>query len=207
MEQVMNPETTAMILVGYQNDYFAPDGILRGVVEEPNRVDSVLANTLAFIRAVADSGMAIISTPIVLAPDYRALASPVGILHTIKQSGAFTLGSSGAETIPELLAFGDRIMYVRGKVGFNAFSNTSLETVLQDRGIEDVLVAGMITSLCIDSTGRAAYERGYRVTVLADCASSRTAVEQAFFCQSVFPLYASVVQSAELATSLTSVVA
>jgi nicotinamidase-related amidase len=47
----MSPRTTALILVGYQNDYFAPQGILRGVVEEPDRVDRVLANTLAFIRA------------------------------------------------------------------------------------------------------------------------------------------------------------
>lgn len=203
----MNPDTTAMILVGYQNDYFAPNGILRGVIEEPDRVDSVLASTLAFIDAMEDSGMTIISTPIVLAADYRALASPVGILNTIKESGAFTLGSSGAETIPELLAFGDRITYVTGKVGFNAFSNTTLEAVLQERGIKDVLVAGMITSLCIDSTGRAAYERGYRVTVLADCASARTAVEQAFFCESVFPLYASVVESTELAMTLTMVAA
>jgi len=29
----MNPNTTAIILVGYQNDYFAADGILRGVIE------------------------------------------------------------------------------------------------------------------------------------------------------------------------------
>ncbi|MEN9632838.1 MAG: hypothetical protein RL077_1242, partial [Verrucomicrobiota bacterium] len=31
----MNPATTALILVGYQNDYFAANGILRGVIEEP----------------------------------------------------------------------------------------------------------------------------------------------------------------------------
>ena len=33
----MDPNTTALILVGYQNDYFASNGILRGVVEEANR--------------------------------------------------------------------------------------------------------------------------------------------------------------------------
>jgi hypothetical protein len=47
----VNPTTTALILVGCQNDYFAEDGILRGVVEEPNRVDSVLRATLQFIDA------------------------------------------------------------------------------------------------------------------------------------------------------------
>jgi nicotinamidase-related amidase len=195
---MMNAATTAMILVGYQNDYFAQDGILRGVVEDPDRVDAVLEATLRFIDAVASTSMPIISTPIVLEPDYRALASPVGILHTIKESGAFKAGSSGAETIPELLAYGDRVTYVTGKVGFNAFSNTRLEATLTASGVTDVLVAGMVTSLCIDSTGRAAYERGYNVTVLSDCTSARTNAEQDFFCTSVFPLYGAARTGAEV---------
>jgi len=197
----MDPKTTALILVGYQNDYFAKDGILRGVVQEPNRVDSVLANSLAFIGQVATTPMTIISTPIVLEQGYRALASPVGILNAIKESGAFKSGSAGAETIPELLAFGDRVMYITGKVGFNAFSNTTLDAVLKERGIKDVLVAGMVTSLCIDSTGRAAYERGYSVTILSDCSSARTPEEQDFFCKNIFPLYGGVATSAELAAA------
>ena len=191
----MNPKTTAVILVGYQNDYFAANGILRGVVEEPNRVDSVLANSLAFIRAMIPTPLTLIATPIVLEPDYRALANSVGILDTIKASGAFKAGTPGADTIPELAAFGDRITYVKGKVGFNAFSNTALDGVLQSRGIKDVLVAGMVTSLCIDSTGRAAYERGYSVTILSDCTSARTRAEQDFFCKNIFPLYGGVLDS------------
>ena len=185
----MNPDTTAMILVGYQNDYFAQDGVLRGVVEDSASVDSVLANTVAFITAMADSGVTMIATPIVMTADYRAMANPVGILNTMKEAGAFTEGSVGAKTIPEILAFGDRIQYVTGKVGFNAFANTALADVLQDKGITDVLVAGQVTSLCVDSTGRAAYERGYDVTILADCTSSRTTTEHDFFCDVVFPLY------------------
>ncbi len=203
----MNPKSTAVILVGFQNDYFAPDGILRGVVEEPNRVDAVLANTLAFLRKVAPTELTIISTPIVLEPDYRALANSVGILDTIKASGAFKAGTPGAATLPELLAFGDRITYVKGKVGFNAFSHTELDQVLRERGIATVLVAGMVTSLCIDSTGRAAYERGYNVRILADCSSARTRSEQEFFCQNIFPLYGGVLTNEQALAELASVTA
>jgi len=202
----MNPNTTAIILVGYQNDYFAPTGILRSVVEEPNRVDNVLANSLALIRALAPTPVTMIATPIVLEPEYRALANSVGILDKIKQSGAFKSGSSGAETIPELKAFGDRILYVLGKIGFNAFSSTELDRVLKQKGIKDVLVAGMVTSLCIDSTGRAAYERGYSVQILSDCTSARTREEQDFFCKNIFPLYGGVLDSQQ-ATAELSVVA
>jgi len=194
----MNPATMALILVGYQNDYFAKDGILRGVVEDPLGVDRVLGNTLAFIRALAPTEATIISTPIILAPDYRAMASPVGILNTMKEVGAFKEGTTGADNIPELAEFAGRIEYVSGKVGFNAFSNTALGDVLADRGIESVLVCGMVTSLCIDSTGRAAYERGYDVTIVSDCSSARTDAEQVFFCENVFPLYGRAATSGEV---------
>lgn len=203
----MDPKTTALILVGYQNDYFAADGILRGVVEEPNRVDAVLKNSLEFIRAMAPTDMTIIATPIVLEPDYRALANSVGILDTIKASGAFKAGTAGADTIPQLLEFGDRVTYVTGKVGFNAFSNTTLDTVLKAKGIKHVLVAGMVTSLCIDSTGRAAYERGYSVKILSDCCSARTRSEQDFFCDNIFPLYGGVLTSAQAIEQLSLVTA
>jgi nicotinamidase-related amidase len=200
----MNFKNTALILVGYQNDYFAKDGILRGVIEEPGRVDQVLENTVRLIEALRDTQATIISTPIVLKPDYRALASPVGILHAIKESGAFAFGSPGAETIPEIAAFGDRIRYVTGKVGFNGFSGTQLDEVLKENGITKVMLAGMVTSLCIDSTGRAAYERGYSVTVLSDCTSSRTPTEQEFFCSTVFPLYGSAKTSTDILAEATA---
>jgi nicotinamidase-related amidase len=165
-------------------------------------VDNVLANSLAFIRAMAPTPMTMIATPIVLEPEYRALANSVGILDKIKQSGAFKAGTSGAETIPELTAFGDRILYVMGKIGFNAFSNTELDRVLKQREIKDVLVAGMVTSLCIDSTGRAAYERGYSVQILSDCTSARTREEQDFFCKNIFPLYGGVIDSKQATAQL-----
>jgi nicotinamidase-related amidase len=160
----MDPSKTALILVGCQNDYFAKDGILRGVVEDPLTVDRVLDNTLALIRALAPTDVTIISTPIILAPDYRAMASPVGILNTMKEVGAFKEASTGSANIPELDEFADRILYVSGKAGFNAFSITTLGEMLSERGIESALVCGLVTSLCIDSTGRAAYERGYNVS-------------------------------------------
>jgi nicotinamidase-related amidase len=191
----MEPKKTALILIGYQNDYFAQDGILRGVVQEADRVDHTLAHTLDLIRKLSPTPVSIVSTPIILNPDYRALASPVGILHAIKESGAFRAGSKGAENIPELAAFGDRITYVSGKVGFNAFANTRLDTVLQEAGVTDLLVAGMVTALCVDSTGRAGYERGYRVSILSDCTSARTRSEQDFYCRNVFPLYGSVLNN------------
>jgi nicotinamidase-related amidase len=99
---------------------------------------------------------------------------------------------------------GARILQVPGKRGLNAFSSTRLDEVLKDRGITEVILAGVVTSICIDSTGRAAHERGYGVTVLSDCTAGRTRFEQDFYCREVFPLYARVRTSDEVAAELIS---
>jgi nicotinamidase-related amidase len=198
----MNFKEIAVILVGYQNDYFAEDGILKSVVEEPGRVDEVLKNTIALIEKLQPTEATILATGIVLTPSYRALANSTGILDKIKEVGAFTKGTPGAETINELKQFGDRILYVTGKEGFNSFSGSNLDELLKGKGIKQVWVAGMVTSLCVDSTGRAAYERGYQVSILQDCSSARTPFEQDYFCENVFPLYANVIKGSELHASV-----
>ncbi len=195
---------TAIIFIGYQNDYFAADGVLRGVIEEPDRTRKVLANTLALIEAVKDTAAMLVATPIVFTADYSELREPEGILKAIKEAGAFRRGTKGVETIPEFVAYGERITEVSGKRGLNAFSNTSLDEKLQEREIADICLAGAVTSICIDSTGRAAFEKGYRVHVLSDCTAGRSAVEQAFYCEAIFPLYAEVLTSADLLSRFSS---
>lgn len=189
----MEAKQTALILIGYQNDYFAEDGILHGVIEESSRATGVVGNTVELIKHLALTDALIIITPIIFTPDYKELVEPIGILKTIKEVGAFKAGTKGSKTIPELLRFGDRIVEIPGKRGLNAFSNTELSITLAERGITDVVIAGAVTSICIDSTAREAFEKGYKVTVLSDCTSGRTVVEQDFYCDQVFPLYANVV--------------
>jgi len=183
---------TAVVLIGFQNDYFDASGILAAALEDRAWCDQMLSNTLDLLKTLHDEPVLMISTPIVFTPDYSELVEPTGILKTIKDTGAFKGGCSGAETIPELRSLGDRIVEVPGKRGLNAFSNTDLDDLLREHGVERVALAGVVTSICIDSTGRAAHERGYQVSVLSDCTAGRTAFEQEFYCEKVFPIYAEV---------------
>lgn len=191
-------QKTAVILIGYQNDYFADDGILVGALEDASWNKEMLANTVSLLNRLVPTETLLIATPIQFTEDYSELAEPTGILEVIKNVGAFKAGNPGSETIPELAAHGDRIRTVPGKRGLNAFSNTDLEEVLSEHGVTDVVLAGVVTSICIDSTGRAAHERGYRVSVLADCTAGRTEFEQKFYCESIFPLYAHVIDTPTL---------
>ena len=198
----MNFKEIAVVLVGYQNDYFAENGILKAVVEEPGRVDEVLKNTISLLEKLVATEATILATGIVLTPSYRALSNSTGILEKIKEAGAFTKGTPGAEPINEIKQFGDKIIHVTGKEGFNSFKDTELDELLKAKGIKQVWVAGMVTSLCIDSTGRAAYEKGYQVSILEDCCSARTNFEQEFFCENVFPLYAKVINGSNVKASV-----
>ncbi|MCH2145466.1 MAG: cysteine hydrolase [Phycisphaerales bacterium] len=191
----VDPGKTALLLIGFQRDYFDPKGILYSVVEESHRVSGTLAHTLRLIEAYKDTPMVMVNTPIVFSETYRELENPIGILKTIREVEAFKEGTFGAETIDEITAYGDRIIEVPGKVGFNAFTNTRLEELLRSSGVERVLLAGCVTSICVNATALQAFESGFDVTVLSDCTSSRTPLEQDFFCQNVFPLFSEVCAS------------
>lgn len=196
---------TAVILVGYQNDYFASDGILRGVIEESDRTNNILQNTLRMVDRLHTSDVLLIQTPIIFTENYEELVNPVGILKAIVDAKAFLAGTAGSKVIDEFDSYGDRILTVEGKRGLNAFSSTRLEHVLNQNMVDHVVLAGAVTSICIDSTGRAAHERGFRVTVLSDCTASRTPLEQEFYCENVFPLYADVTTSNDFVEHVKSI--
>ena len=85
-----------------------------------------------------------------------------------------------------------------GKTGLNAFSNTDVERLLKQKGIERVVIAGVVTSACIDSSARSASEKGFDVVVLSDCTAGRNNFEQEFYCNDIFPRFAHVKSSKEL---------
>ena len=58
------------------------------------------------------------------------------------------------------------------KPGKGAFYQTDLDLMLRNRGIETLLVAGVTTEVCVNTTVREANDRGYRCLVLADCCAS-----------------------------------
>ena len=190
MNQTVNK---AIILIGLQNDYFSDDGILKEVVEESSKVSNIIENIINLVERLDNT--LIISTPIIFSEDYNELVEPVGILQTIKEVGAFKKGTKGAETIDQIKAFGDKIIEIPGKLGLNAFANTSLEETLSSKNIEEVILAGTVASICIDSTGRSAHEKGFKVTMLSDCISGRTVFEKDFYCENVYPLYANITTS------------
>lgn len=201
----MDLSRTALLLIGFQNDYFHPKGILHNVFENKVQLDAVLSNTCKVIEAFANSEALIIETPINFTPDYSELDEPIGILKIIKDNGAFVKDDFGSQAIAAIHDSEASIACLPGKRGLNCFSNTALEEMLREQAIEEVIIVGAVTSLCIDTAGREAMDLGFKVTILSDCILGRTDVEQQFYLEHIMPLYSKVLTSQELIESLSSI--
>ena len=197
---MLNLSSTALLLVGFQNEYFAENGILHPVVDEPEQYPRVLNNIVTLLEHWADTPATLIATPVTFSPTYAEIPDPVGLLKVIKEQKAFQKGSPGANMVNDLVPFRDRnqILELEGRQSFNAFATTGLDDALEDNNIKSIVLAGAATAICIDSTARAAHERGYDVSILSDCIISRTGLEQELYVESIFPLYARVITSSDL---------
>jgi nicotinamidase-related amidase len=60
------------------------------------------------------------------------------------------------------------------KVRFDAFQWTSLEPLLRGLGVAELVVCGVVTNLCVETTVRSAFMRDFPVTLLADCCAAKT---------------------------------
>jgi nicotinamidase-related amidase len=79
-------------------------------------------------------------------------------------------GEAGHDIISALYpAAGEPVI---DKPGKGAFYQTELELMLRNRGIENLLVCGVTTEVCVNTTVREANDRGYRCIVLGDCCAS-----------------------------------
>lgn len=194
--------STALLLIGFQNDFFAIDGALRPKIEDGAALDRALAGTVRLLRRLVDTEAKVVASRIAFSDGYTELTDPVGILAAIRDLKAFKSGSAGSATVPEVAQFGDRISDVTARHGFDAFFGTDLADVLTKAGAQTVLVAGALAAVCIDSTARAAREHGFRVGVVEDCTVGRTPFEHRFYCEEIFPLYGDVVRSWEICRPL-----
>lgn len=185
----MNPESTAVLLIEYQNDFLKPNGAQYEAVSEVVESTGMVANSLALAREARQLGATIMLAPISFADGYPELPrEPYGILKGVVDSGAFKKGSWGAQIIDELAPQQGDII-IEGKKGLDCFMSTDLDFILRARGITDLAIAGLLTNCCVESTMRSAYERGYRVVTLVDCTATVSEEEQRVATQRDFAMF------------------
>lgn len=185
----MDPTTTAVVLIEYQNDFTSPGGSLHDAVKPVMESTNMLENTLDTVERARELGATIVHAPITFTPDYHELASePYGILKGVVDSNSFRKGTWGAEIV-DTLAPQERDIVVEGKRGLDAFATTNLDFILRSRGITTIALGGFLTNCCVESTMRTAYEKGYNVVTLTDCTATVSEDEQRLAVEKNYPMF------------------
>lgn len=160
---------TALLVVDVQNDFASPDGSLY-----VDGGDVVVERVNEEVGKAAAAG-----SPIFYTQDWHPPSTP----HFEKDGGIWPVhcvaGSPGAEFHPRLVVEGEVVRKgTGGEDGYSGFtvrdpktgeeSPTPLESLLRERGAEEVVVVGLATDYCVKETALDAVEKGFPTAVLQD---------------------------------------
>ena len=198
----INPATTALVLIEFQNEFTSPGGVLHDAVAEVMDSTGMLGNTTALVDKARKAGVTIMHAPITFAPGYGELTRhPYGILKGVVDGNAFVKGTWGAAIVDDLTpAAGD--ILIEGKRGLDTFASTNLDFILRSKGIDTIILAGFLTNCCEESTMRSGSENGYRVITLTDCTAATSTAEHENAIAFDYPMFSEPVASAEVAAAL-----
>lgn len=162
---------TALILIDLQK------AIVQMPVVAP--IGEVLANANKLLAAFRQAGL-----PVVL-----VTVDPAGFKPGLRSEAP---GPARGAYPPEALALTPEIEPVPGDIritkhSWGAFYNTGLDEALRQRGVTGLVLAGVATSIGIESTARAAHERGYNLTFARDAMTDRVASAEENSLRVIFP--------------------
>ncbi|MCW2296371.1 Nicotinamidase-related amidase [Rhodococcus erythropolis] len=198
----LDPATTAVVLIEYQNDFTTEGGVLHEAVAPVMESNGLLANTTALVDAARAAGVTVMHAPITFAEGYNEITShPYGILKGVVDGKAFVKGSWGAAIVDEL-APKDGDIVIEGKRGLDTFASTNLDFILRSKGIRTILLGGFLTNCCVESTMRTGYENGYRVITLTDCVAGTSVAEHENAITYDYPMFSHPVTSKEVLGAL-----
>jgi len=185
----MDPKSTAVVLIEYQNDFTSDGGTLHQAVKPVTDQTNMLANTVETVKQARALGATIVYAPISFTNDYHELSpNPYGILKGVVDSKSFRQGSWGAEIVDVLKPEPGDIV-VEGKRGLCGFATTNLDFILRSRGIKTIALGGFLTNCCVESTMRTGYEKGYDVVTLKDCTATLSEEEQRVAVEKNYPMF------------------
>ncbi|KAB2091261.1 hypothetical protein ES319_A03G179800v1 [Gossypium barbadense] len=144
-----NPKTTALLVIDMQN-YFA------------SMAKPILSNAITTINLCREA-----SIPIFFTRHCHKSPADYGMLGEWWDNDLIFDGTVDSELIPEIgrLSKPDEVVE---KNTYSAFENTRLHEMLVEKKVEEVIITGVMTNLCCETTARLAFVKGYRVFFSTD---------------------------------------
>jgi nicotinamidase-related amidase len=177
-EFTFDPTKVALLCIDFQRDFMEKGGFGESLGNDVSTLRGSIAPTRAVLDLFRAKGWMVIHTReghredlADLFPAKRDRGNPTLRIGDDGPMGRLlTRGSAGHEIIPELAPVEGEV--VLDKPGKGAFYGTDLETILRARGIEQLIVTGVTTEVCVQSTAREANDRGFECLILSDCTGS-----------------------------------
>jgi nicotinamidase-related amidase len=179
IEELVRPEHTAIIVVDVQNDYVSPEGVDAQRDRPLLNRDATIENLRCLLEEGRGHGVLPIYIQNTLLPG-RTSDSPARLRSQMRfwnvQDDPDALpqsvidGSWGQQVIPEIEP--QKADIIVKKHRSSAFIGTDLDMVLRSNGIKTVLVTGLATEACVESTARDALFFDYYTVIVDDCVSS-----------------------------------
>jgi nicotinamidase-related amidase len=173
-----DPTSTALLIIDMQRDFVLPGGCGEALGNDVTPLQATIQPIRRVLEAARKLGMSIIHTREGHRPDLSD-CPPSKLVRgrgktRIGDPGPMgrilVRGESGHDIVPELYPNpGETVI---DKPGKGAFYATDLELILRNRAIKTLIVCGVTTEVCVNTTVREANDRGYDCLVLEDCVAS-----------------------------------
>src|SRR4249919_1988447 len=173
-----DPTSTALLIIDMQRDFVLPGGFGEALGNDVTPLQATIAPTRRVLETARKLGMMVIHTR----EGHRADLSDCPPAKLTRGRAKTRIGDPGPmgrilvrgevghDIVPELYPVAGEV--VIDKPGKGAFFATDLELILRDRGIKTLMVCGVTTEVCVNTTVREANDRGYECVVLSDCVGS-----------------------------------
>jgi len=172
------PATAALVIIDMQRDFVEPGGFGAALGNDVSKLRRAIEPTAAVLAAARKLGLFVVHTREGHRPDLSDLPPAkkrrgklkAGIGDMGPMGRILVHGEKGHGIISELAPIaGEPVV---DKPGKGAFYATDLEPMLRNRGIKQLIVCGVTTEVCVNTTVREANDRGYDCLVLEDCVAS-----------------------------------
>ena len=169
LKERCDPKNAALIVVDMQNDYISPKGSAGNRGEDCSAAIAMVPNMVRLIDEARRIGLTIVYIRTIHS---EWTDTPSWIFRTSQKSGLSTCreGSWGAEFYEGIEPLASERVVIKHR--YSGFINTDLNTVLKARNVQSVLVGGVATNVCVETTARDAYMFDYYVTMIEDCSAA-----------------------------------